>query len=381
MIRIEEKQDCCGCRACEQACPKTCITMKADEEGFSYPTIDEDSCIHCGLCERICPVKNTQQDNGRNPEVYAAYSLDETLRRDSSSGGVFSLLAEKILEDGGLVYGAAMEGRCVRQIRVVSKEELYRLRGSKYVQSDVGETYLQARKDLAEGKTVLYTGTPCQIEGLLHFLGEAPEKLVCVDIICHGVPSPMVWDRYCSFREKKAGAQIASVSFREKGDGWKQYAVQMGFCNGAVYRRMHRDDLYMRAFLHDFSLRPSCYRCKFKKVGRISDITLADFWGAQLACPGMDDDKGLSLVMIHSEAGRRLFSMLEEELRWNPVDFQTAIVRNRSMTTSVEKPEGREQFMREIQTGAFDKVAASYAGRRKGKLRKIFERIVRSKNG
>ena len=378
MIRIEEKQNCCGCRACEQACPKNCITMKADEEGFCYPAIDEDICVRCGLCERVCPVKNTQQDNGGHPEAYAAYSLDETLRSNSSSGGVFSLLAEKILAEGGLVYGAAMEERCVRQIRVASKEEISRLRGSKYVQSDVGETYLQARKDLAEGKTVLYTGTPCQIEGLLHFLGKVPENLVCMDIICHGVPSPMVWDRYCSFQEEKARAQISAVSFREKMDGWKQYAMKLSFRNGAVYRRMHRDDWYMRAFLHDFSLRPSCYQCKFKKVGRISDITLADFWGAQEVCPEMDDDKGLSLVMIHSETGRRLFAMLEKELRWKPVDFQAAIARNRSMATSAEKPEGRERFMQEIQTEAFDKVVASYADRRKGKLRKIFERIVRS---
>lgn len=349
--------------------------MRPDPEGFRYPEVQTEQCIDCGLCERVCPVMNTRQDTCDVPDAYAAYSLDGAAR-SSSSGGVFSLLAERILAEGGIVYGAAMEGRYVRHVRIADKETLHRLRGSKYVQSDVAETYRQARKDLDSGVRVLYSGTPCQIEGLLHFLGKVPEKLICTDIICHGVPSPMVWDRYCAFREKKAGAEMESVSFREKQNGWKEYGVKIAFRNGAVYRCGHRDDPYMRAFLRDLSLRPSCYQCRFKKCGRCSDITLADFWGAQQVCPEMDDDKGLSLVMVHSPKGHQLFSQLEKKLCLKPVDFAAAIQFNPSMKVSAGKPEKRDGFLQKIQTGDFDKVVTRYAGRKGLGLRKLLRKIL-----
>lgn len=376
MIRIEEKQNCCGCGACAQICPGHCISMEADSEGFLYPQIQQERCIDCGLCETVCPVLKAEVDSGKIPEAYAAYNRDETVRQNSSSGGVFSLVAEKVLADGGAVYGAAWEGRAVRHIRISSREELHLLRGSKYVQSQIGDTYVQTRKDLKAGILVLYTGTPCQIEGLLRFLGKSPENLICMDVICHGVPSPMVWETYCDFREKKAGAEITSVSFREKRYGWKQYSVKMAFGNGKQYHCKHREDPYMRTFLHDFSLRPSCYQCRFRKYDHCSDLTVADFWGSQQVCPELDDDKGMSLVLANSGKGRQILEQLNEGMCLCPVDFDSAVRSNPAIKKSPEKPENRDRFLQEIQEGMFAEVAARYVGRKHAYLHRMIRKLL-----
>lgn len=349
MIRIENKHLCCGCQACAQICPKSCITMQPDEEGFLYPVVDEAACINCGLCEKACPVLNSTESVRKSlPMAYAAYNLDEKIRLASSSGGIFTLLAEDVLEKNGVVYGAAMVGGVVKHIRVDTLQELEVLRGSKYVQSDIGKTYLQAKKDLEEGKTVLFTGTPCQVEGLKSFLQKEYENLLCLDLICYGVPSPLVWQQYVAFREKKAKARAVRMSFRHKKYGWKTYALSIDFSNDSAYVCRHRYDLFMRAFLNDLCLRPSCHYCAFKKVNRISDITVADFWGIDVLYEDMDDDKGTSLVIIHSEKGSRIFSNINQHTKYHKVDFEKAIKGNPAMIRSAKCPENRTGFMQKI---------------------------------
>lgn len=207
-IDLEEWSTCCGCSACAQACPKGCITMQADGEGFLYPVIDENTCIACGACEHVCPIKNTSPEPTGEPDAYAAYSKNTEQRLESSSGGVFSLLAEEILQNSGVVFGAAMSEDCrkAQHIAVERQEDLWKLRGSKYLQSEIGSTYRQAENALKQGRRVLFSGTPCEIEGLHRYLRREYENLLCVDLICHGVPSAKLWEKYVSYRENCAGA-------------------------------------------------------------------------------------------------------------------------------------------------------------------------------
>lgn len=360
MIRIQEKQNCTGCQACSQICPKNCIQMRPDREGFLYPVVDEQVCVHCGLCEKVCPVLHNTEEKQNPPKTYAACNLDTAVRLASSSGGVFTLLAEYVLDQGGVLYGAAMEGMQVKHIRVADRVGLEALRGSKYVQSDIGQTYIQAKADLESGKTVLFTGTPCQIEGLKAFLGKAYDDLIAVDIICHGVPAPMAWETYATLREKAAGAPAERISFRHKKYGWKKYAILFEFANKTEYVGCRHEDLFLRAFRRDLCLRPSCYQCGFKKVNRVSDMTLADFWGVEEVCPEMDDDRGTSLVMIHSGKGEEIFRRLSAKMDCREVPFDAAIAGNAAMIRSAEKPEHRDAFMERIQTEDFEQLATAY---------------------
>lgn len=378
MIQMAEKKNCCGCQACAQVCPRGCITMAEDGEGFRYPQVDADKCVQCGLCETVCPVLHPAEDTGREPEAYAAYSLEPEIRRESSSGGIFTLLAEKILEENGVVYGAAMEESRVNHIRVTGREKLSRLRGSKYVQSDIAGTYRRAKADLDGGKPVLFSGTPCQIEGLRTFLRKDYEKLVCVDIICHGVPSPKVWQDYVSLRETAAGAPVARMIFRHKKYSWKSYAVLFEFSNKTAYDRRHSDDPFMQVFLHDLCLRPSCYECGFKKLGRVSDITLADFWGITEIQPEMDDDGGTSLVLIHSQKGQDIFETIRPRMCCRSTNGKAAIAANSAMLHSVKKPKNRERFLNELQADNFEALAAKYAKdpfRPKDALKKLLQAL------
>ena len=357
---LKEVKYCVGCQACSQICPKSCIKMCADEEGFLYPVIDEETCVRCGLCEKVCPVLHSTEEKQNEPKAYAAYNLDEKVRLASSSGGMFTLLAEYVLDQDGIIYGAAMDGIKVKHIRAENRETLELLRGSKYVQSDIGRIYVQARADLEAGKTALFTGTPCQIEGLKSFLGKEYDNLIAMDFICHGVPSPMVWEKYVALREKKANAPVTRVSFRDKQYGWNAFRMLLEFANGTVYTCSHHDDLFMRVFLRDLCLRPSCYQCSFKKVHRVSDITVADFWGIQNVCPEMDDDQGTSLVMVHSEKGAEIFRHLRKKMDCREVPFEAATRDNSAMIRSAEKPKHRDSFMRRILTEDFEPLAAKF---------------------
>lgn len=365
MIKIRKKHYCCGCQACLQACPKGCIAMKADEEGFLYPVVDVTSCVQCGLCEKVCPVLHSTDNTQQTPKAYAAYNLNEEVRLVSSSGGIFTLLAEHVLEQSGIIYGAAMVDFRIKHIRVPDVEGLALLRGSKYVQSDIGKTYIQAKTDLEKGRMVLFTGTPCQIEGLRSFLRKDYENLITMDIICHGVPSPMVWEKYVALREKTAGAPASRIFFRHKKYGWKTFEVLFEFSNKTSYDCRFFDDSFMQAFLQDLCLRPSCYACKFKKIHRVSDITVADFWGIESICPEMNDDKGTSLVVIHSARGSTIFDTLRNGLCYKEVDLHQALRSNTAMYRSAKKPKLRDAFMNDIMQEPFDVAVHKFVRKRR----------------
>lgn len=379
MIRIFDKVDCCGCSACEQSCPVHCIDLCQDDEGFRYPVIDINLCIECGKCLQVCPILNNSKESSGLSKAYAALNKNEEQRLASSSGGVFTILAEQVLDENGFVFGAAFteDSRSVRHISCDSTIGLGMLRGSKYLQSDKQGSYREVREELSNGRLVLFSGTPCEIEGLKRYLGKPYANLICIDIICHGVPSPKLWEKYVCYRENEAGASTLKTFFRHKHYGWKKYSVLFEFSNNTEYLGPLNKDLYMKMFLQNLCLRPSCYECNFKKMNRESDITLADFWGGQNIVPEMDDDKGLSLLIVHSNAGESLLNRVQDKLLMKAVDLDVALEGNSMMTKSVDKPVSRDMFMRELDDLEIPALADKYL-RKYSFGEKVFRLIKRT---
>ena len=359
MIEIKNKIDCCGCQACYNICPKNAIEMQEDEKGFKYPKIDKEKCINCGLCNKVCPVINNKSIKNE-PKAYAAYCKNEEIRKNSSSGGIFTLIATQIIVEGGVVFGASFdESFNIKHIKIEEKEELQKLRGSKYVQSNIGETFKQAKKYLEDNRKVLFTGTPCQIEGLRNFLQKEYENLYLQDIICHGIPSPKVWNKYKEYRKYKDKEEPKKINFRNKNDGWSRYCLLFDY-KSSEYKNTPSKDLYLQMFLQDLSLRDSCYNCKFKKYNRVSDITLADFWGIDNILPKMNDNKGTSLLIINSTKGQELFDKIKEETTFKEADLEEAVRYNTSMIQSVKYNSKRDKFFEELDNTSFDKLAKKY---------------------
>lgn len=352
-IEIKEKKDCCGCNACYNICPQNCIIMKPDKEGFSYSKIDTKKCIECGLCAKVCPIKNANQHNTGEPDAYACINLNEEMRLKSSSGGIFILLAKKILAKGGIVYGAAFNSNAeVEHIRIEKESDLWKILGSKYLQSNMSITPKKVKEDLNRNQVVLFSGTPCQCAGLKRFLGKNYDKLYIIDFICHGVPSPAVWKDYLKalelkFEEKRDTKKMPS--FRDKTKGWSHFSVKIPFQNSKLYRKKFGNDLYMRTFLKNISLRPSCYHCSFKPSFNISDITLGDFWGIKKCLPKMFDDKGTSAVFVNSQKGKYLFQEISDEIKYQRVDYSMIAKHNSAVYNSVKEPEIRKTFFNNYQ--------------------------------
>lgn len=351
MINIKNKKNCSGCHACANICPKKCITMKSDEEGFLYPSVDKDACVNCGLCEKVC--HNIHRPRSKNiPKPYACYNKDPEQRRTSSSGGIFVLIAEEILKNGGAVFGAGFDENVeVKHICVEHKDELSKLQGSKYVQSIIGDTYKKAKIMLDSGRKILFSGTPCQIDGLKLYLGKEYENLYTCDMICHGVPSPEVWKKYLKFQENLHRSQVDSEnapSFRSKVSGWINFSMSINFKNGTNYTKANGNDPFMRSFLTDLTLRPSCYRCVSKGISRNSDITLADFWGIEKVMPEMYDNRGTSLVLVNTAKGRELFDSKKEFMVYKETDIRSALRYNVAVALSVLKPVKRDYFMNSL---------------------------------
>ena len=357
---LDDLKACSGCYACQTICPRYCITMQSDEEGFWYPKINSERCIDCGLCRKICPVLRDKKAEA-SPIAYAAYNKREEIRMASSSGGLFSLLAEYVIQRDGVGFGACFDERfhVVHQY-TERKEELEKFRGSKYVQSKIGESYQKVKEFLMDGRMVLFTGTPCQIGGLKAYLQKEYENLICQDMICHGVPSPKVWDRYLKYRETIAGSAAQKITFRGKKNGWKRFSLSFSFKNDSEYDETLDRDFMMTAFLKNVCLRPSCYNCSFKNIRRESDITLADFWGIQNIFPGMDDDKGTSLLILNSLKGKALFEKVKNGMEYRSVALQEAIKYNPAMTQSVLWNSKRNGFLKNIDKIAFDKLVKRY---------------------
>lgn len=309
MITISKKKKCCGCSACASVCPKSCISMESDEEGFLYPSVDKESCINCHLCEKVCPFLNANEKSKRKCKVFAAINNDNAVRLASSSGGVFSELAKAVIEKGGCVYGARFtDSWNVAHVCIEEANDISLLRKSKYVQSVIGESYKDAKAQLKKGRLVLFSGTSCQIAGLTHFLGKDYDNLITVEILCHGAPSLKVWNLY--LKEYLGShhyeiADVASISFRDKVQGMTEYKVSVDLKDGNRISHFFYEDAYMNGFLSNLTLRPSCYACKAKGENSGSDIVLGDLWNSYQQKP-YNDSKGTNIVLVNTEKGLEL---------------------------------------------------------------------------
>ncbi|WPC43290.1 Coenzyme F420 hydrogenase/dehydrogenase, beta subunit C-terminal domain [Clostridium sp. JS66] len=382
MIEIKSKKLCTGCSACANICPNHTIIMETDNEGFLYPKVDKENCVKCGLCEKVCHILHTSK-LFNNPIAYAGYNKDERIRMESSSGGIFTLIAEHIIDKCGVVFGAAFDEHFnVEHIVVDNKKDLAKLRASKYVQSKIGYTYSQAKDFLEQNRLVLFTGTPCQVAGLKSYLGKDYDNLICQDVICHGVPSPIVWKKYMIFREKKASSPIKFISFRNKTKGWMNFSLFIMHENGSKYISTINKDMYLVGFNKNLYLRPSCYECYYKTEQRQADITLADFWGIQNLMPEINDDKGISLLLIHSSKGKIVLDKVKNKLVYKQVEFKSAIKYNPAMVNSMQTNKNRDKFYEELNAVDFDKLMKKYCTeklsvRTKKKTKFLIKKVVR----
>ena len=357
MITISDKTLCCGCTACMSACPAQCIVMRRDREGFDYPVINSpDLCIGCGKCEKVCPVLSPAPQS--DPlGAYAARSQEHI--DGSSSGGVFPALAELILAEGGVVFGAVVnDDMSVGHAEAYDMAGVEKMRGSKYVQSDLYASYEDVHYWLQEGRKVLFTGTPCQVAGLHKFLGKPYDGLATVDVLCHGVPSPGLWEKYVKALEHQHGAKMEYVRFKDKSESWRHYAftTSFGSCN-------YMDDPYMALFVQDMTLRPSCYKCAARDGRSGSDITLSDLWSVHVSAPEMADDRGVSGVYVYTEKGRQLLEATGLAVR--AVDLAASRMDNGGFNDPAGMPEKRVEFFKGVHsTGNLIKHMKAYVVRK-----------------
>ena len=342
MYEIAGKKQCTGCGACACVCPADCISMVENQEGFSYPVIDKERCIGCGKCRQVCP--GEAEDDEKVRAVLAGYSRSPKVRKDSSSGGIFTHLAEEIIRRGGVVFGVEMRGSRAVMCAVEKAEELTRLRGSKYVQGLAGDAYSRAKEYLEEGRWVLFSGTPCQIAGLYAVLNKEYSRLITADFICHGISSPLVLEKY--LKEQGQGKEPERISFRDKTEGWKKFSMKVEWEDHTVNRASLEEDLYLQSFLKNLNLRSSCFSCRFRKVHRKSDITLGDLWGAEEIREGWTEDLGYSLVLLQSPKGEALCEKIEKDIVAAPVPLSKVLTHNASMKASPWDEYSRDLFFK-----------------------------------
>lgn len=365
MINITNKVDCCGCNACGDVCAKNAISFVTDGEGFWYPQVNKDLCVDCGLCDKVCPILNKASHISRfeEPIAFAAYTKDEAIRLDSTSGGIHSTLALKMYEKNAYIGGAVYNAdHTVSQIVDDNPARLPEIRSSKYLQSNAEGVYKEVKKLLKDGKNVLFCGTPCQIHALYNVVGKDWDNLYTCDFICRGVNSPKVFLKYMEMLERQFGAKATEIKFKNKKWGWHNFSLRVNFENGKEYCKDRWHDLFFIGYLQAGNFtRPSCYECQFKGFPQKADITLADFWGIEKVDATMDQDKGTSLVMVNSEKGRELFDSIKDKVEWRQFTMDDAREGNPAMEGSLHsaKP-NREAFFADLNKLPFEKVAARH---------------------
>lgn len=377
MIAVD-KELCCGCSACAQRCPQQCILMKEDMCGFLYPEADSDKCIGCELCEEVCPCLN--QGEVKEPiSIGTAINQDLPVRRQSSSGGAFTMLAEFVLNEGGVVFGARFDEQWEVVIDCVETPDgLKAFRGSKYVQAAVGNAYQKTEEYLQSGRKILFSGTPCQISGLRLFLQKDYENLLTSAIACHSVPSPLVW------REYLKGLQLSSISdiqFRDKRISWEHYGLRIGYGNGKEFFQEYADNPYMQLFLHCITTRPSCFNCPAKDGKSGADIILGDCWGVSAMLPEFaNDHQGVSFVLCQTEKGIQAID--SAGIKGLPLRYEQVVKHNGGLTARSSVPAARASFWEQFisddnKPGVIDRFSKPYIPGLKGKIVKYLKRLVK----
>lgn len=328
MINIESLEKCCGCAACMNICPKQCIIMSPDKKGFFYPQIDTNLCIHCNLCENVCPIIN-ETDSIRPIMVEAVKSKSDKDVKVSSSGAVGYELSRYFINNGGVVYGAAWtDDLTVKHIRVTDNADLEKIRCSKYLQSQIGDILKMVKADLVDKKNVLFIGTPCQVAGIKCYLRKEYRNLTTIDFVCHGVPSQVIFNRIITDIEKRNGSMVQEVNFRSKKESWREFGTEFKLQKGVNIYIRHSKSVFSRGFMSNLYLRDCCYKCPFTDNRNRSDITVADLWGVEFVRPEIDDNTGINLVLVRSQQGRDLLDNCSFMFNRFEYDYQDALKYN-----------------------------------------------------
>lgn len=365
MIILKQKSDCCGCEVCMHVCPQKCITLKEDIEGYKYPYIDKESCIDCNLCSKRCPLINSYES--RFPlKIMAAKSTNKNTQIKSSSGGIFSELATLVLQKNGIVFGVKFDtGWEVVHSYIDNIDDLWQFQTSKYVQSNIADSYQRAKEFLEQNRIVLFSGTPCQIAGLKRFLNREYDHLYCVDFVCHGVPSPKVWQQYLAAICNKQNIKFSSIqniNFRDKTEGWNSYSFSIKYFNSKKENKVFREplykNLYLQSFIANITLRPSCYSCAFKRYKSMSDITMGDYWGIEKEHPNFKDNNGISLMSILTDKGLNIYRQLHIS------DIESSYDKVKTLNSAIEcpcsEPSCRTAFMDKLDSENILSLMSSY---------------------
>lgn len=364
MYQICPDEKCMSCMACFSICPVHAIRIVQNSKGFYRPQVDQEICIQCCLCQKVCPGLLPPTEIKEPMEVFACWSKDESIRERSSSGGLFTHIARTVLNQGGVVFGGSFADHFEVVHQGVDKEEqLGRLQGSKYVQSRIGNSLREVREFLNQGRNVLFAGVPCQVAGLQKFLdisGSDCSRLLLVDLVCHGSPSPFVYDQYLQFQEKSFESAIRSLSFRSKPKGWHNFGMEIRFENGERYFNDLLTDPYIVGFLKNYFLNDACYHCPFAKANRVGDLTIADFWGYEETEGFPDDDRGITLGMIGSAQGHEVFHKIKKEIIYSPKELNEAVMGNEGLKKPSFRNHRYDEFWLDFQKLNFVELREKY---------------------
>ena len=375
---ITDKYKCTGCMACLNVCPNDAIEVIKSKDGFAYTKINKEKCIGCNLCRKVCPSNKYYKNEYNSPEFYAAFNLNEKDRIKSSSGGMVSLIARTTLKKNGVVYGVTLNGKQAKNVRIDNEKELYKIMGSKYVQSEVGHTLKNVKQDLDDQKQVLFTGTPCQIEGLRSYLNKDYNNLICVSIICHGVPSPEIFKKYIEEKEEKNSSKLKNINFRNKQLGWHNYNIEYEYDNGKKEVVPASKDIYMSGYLKDYFLRECCYNCQMKYGEKsTADIIIGDFWGIESTLPEIDDDKGVSAIVINSVKGKDIFEELKENIKYEKVSLEDISNGNPMLVSSTGYTKNKDNFFKLMESNEISTYieALKSSGADSKEQEKLYEQI------
>lgn len=377
MRNFDNKSLCCGCGGCAIVCPTNSITMSLDESGFVFPSVNTDLCINCDLCEKKCPVLNHDNETDLNHQMYIAYSKNKTTRFNGSSGGMFGVFAEKIISDGGVVYGAAFDEdfklKCTEASTINDLTPLYK---SKYIQSDLGDSFIKIKERLDSGKQVLLVSTPCQVYALKLYLNKEYKNLITIDFVCHGVPSQFLFDKCKNYVEEKENIKLLEYSFRaKKKNGATPHYYKIKYKKGKNLKEkiaLYTDSPFYYGFQRYITLRDSCYECHFSYSNRVSDITIGDFHEVDKYLKGINRFDGVSSVVINTEKGKQLYNDIKENTVWNILDFSMMLQNRELMCGGTKKPDIRDEFVTALSSQPFDRVVKKYLDGKHQYSKKIY---------
>ena len=345
-----DKKHCSGCSGCYNICPKECIEMQQDEEGFLYPRIDEEKCIKCNLCSKVCPYNNIGKDNELGAvKAFACIHKDIEVVKKSTSGGAFTAIVESICKEDYVIFGAALNKNVIVEHRyITSIKDIDSFRSSKYVQSYIGKSLKDVKTFLDEGKKVIFTGTPCQVAGVKSYLRKDYENLITIDLVCHGVPSPLVFEKYKEDMEKIHNSRVKDVNFRDKTRKWDEHNMTIRFENGVIYTKRGVDDAFEVGFYKHLYHRPSCHQCPFSRIPRVGDFTLGDLWGSDEMIPKVNSKKGISLLVSNTKKSKNFLKEIRKRAELIEINFSDAVANNKNLIMCTEESPSRIKFMNDI---------------------------------